>query len=472
MDHTRCNSTMIKAAATIVCLLALTVSDTPPAEAMPTELRVAARPGTRAGDPPESARQLALADARRRAVEMFAARLGDRADIKALKLMPAHLEAFVLALMEVVEPVSAAPQDGRIDIAVRLDEESAARVIHSLRSDQDVTFELVEAWRRVQRLHGQLDEGTKRRAGAEGNGAASVLREQLAIAAALDVTQLIARAYAALARTEPVTVGGRATPAAGHQRARELADRALALSPDAPEAHYLMGDVLVELEQLPAADAEYRRALSADAPSSVGRTKLAAALRLQGKMSDAIGELAEARRIDPTYARAHSDAGMILRAQQQLPAAVSAYREAVRLAPDFIDAHNGLAMTLANSGKPEEAVAEFREIIRIDPDSTIGYYNLAHVLADLDRDVDAAAALREVIRIYPDHYNARYNLGELFRLEGKYDDSAAQFREYLRLAPNAPQNHGNITRATALIRQFEDPDAPVVPDTMAPNDRR
>ena len=123
---------------------------------------------------------------------------------------------------------------------------------------------------------------------------------------------------------------------------------------------------------------------------AIGRTKLAAALRLQGKMSDALVELEEARRIDPTYARAYSDAGMILRAEQKLPEAISAYREAVRLDPDSIDAHNGLAMTLANSGKPEEAVAEFREIIRIDPDSTIGYYNLGHVLADLDRDVEVS----------------------------------------------------------------------------------
>jgi tetratricopeptide (TPR) repeat protein len=86
----------------------------------------------------------------------------------------------------------------------------------------------------------------------------------------------------------------------------------------------------------------------------------------------------------------------------------------------------------------------------------------------LDRDVESAAALREVIRIYPDHYNARYNLAELFRLEAKYDDAATQFREYLRLAPDTPENRRNIARARGLIQQFEDPNAPLVPDTMSP----
>ena len=458
---------MTRPAAIIAGVLLLMALGVPGVEANPLEIRVTGRAGARAGDPPESARRLALVDARRRALESAVAHLRERADIKGLKLAPPYLEAFTAVLVDVVEPASN-PTDGRIAVVARVDAEGAASTILGLRRDQDVTFELVYAWRRMQRLHEQFDERAKRRAGAAGDESARLLQEQLQIAGALDVTHIIARAYAALARTEPATVGGRTIRAGGHERATQLADRALALSPDAPEVHYLIGDMLVESAEVEAAEETYRRGLDADAPSPIGRTKLAAALRLQGKMPDALAELAEARRLDPNYARAHSDAGMILRYERKLPEALSAYREAVRLDPDSIDAHNGMAMTLANGGKLEEAVAEFREIVRIDPDSTIGYYNLSHVLADMDRDVESAAALREVIRIYPDHYNARYNLAELFRLEAKYDDAATQFREYLRLAPDTPENRRNITRATALIRQFEDPNAPPVRDTMSP----
>jgi tetratricopeptide (TPR) repeat protein len=458
---------MTKPAAIIASVLLLTVLDMPGADANPLELRVTGRAGTRAGDPPESARRLALADARRRALESAAAHLRERADIKALKLAPGHLEAFTAVLVDVVEPASE-PTNGRIAAVARLDAAGAAGMILAVRRDQDVTFELVYTWRRMQRLHDQLDERAKRRAGAAGDESARLLQEQLQIAGALDVAHIIAQVYAALARTEPAAAGGRRIRAGGLERARQLAVRALALSPDASELHYLIGDILVESEEVEAAEETYRRGLDADAPSPIGRTKLAAALRLQGKMSDALVELAEARHIDPTYARAYSDAGMILLSEQKLSDALSAYREAVRLDPDSVDAHNGLAMTLANSGNLVEAVAEFREIVRIDPDSTIGYYNLSRVLADLDRDVEAAAALREVIRIYPDHYNARYNLAELFRLEAKYDDAATQFREYLRLAPDTPQNRRNITRATGLVQQFEDQNAPLVPDAMSP----
>jgi tetratricopeptide (TPR) repeat protein len=433
------------------------------------ELRSTGEHKALAGDTAESARQLALADARRKATGAAVGRLQATQAITALRLTPLQLEAFTAALLEIEEPPAAARSGGAatsVLVRARIDAADAARRMAALRRDQDATFELVSAWTGIHTLHQQLDDQTARRATLSGDAAATAARAQLRTVTTIAVKQLTAKAYAAMARTEPTTVGGRASSEAGRDRAAQFADAALALVSGSPDALYLRGDLYVEVEDPENAEAAYRAALAADVPSSVGRTKLAAALRYQGKTTEALDELAEALRIDPTFARAHSDLGMILRSQRKLPEAIAAYREAIRLDADSTEAHNGLAVALATSGRLEDAVAEFREIVRIDPDSTIGHYNLAYALADLDRDVESAAALREVIRINPEHYNARFNLGELFRLEGKYDDSASQFREYLRLAPDTPQNQRNITRARGYIRQFEDPDAPPVPDGM------
>ena len=447
--------------------LALTVAGR--ADTRVVEMRITGEHKPVTGDTIESARLLALADARHKAVHAAVGHLQQRADVKALRLRPAQLEAYAAVLVDLEDQQAGATRTAtpvRAQVMARLDAGDAARRMAGLHKDQDASFELIGAWTRTQQLHRQLAEQTRRRAAATTQEAGIILQEQLKTVAGLGVTQLTAKAYAVLARTEPATVGGRATPAGGTDRARQLAEAALALSPDSPDAHYLMGDLLIEAAQPAAAEAAYRKALGDGGPSIAGRTKLAAALRYQGKLSEALAELRDAQQVDPAFARAHGELGVILGAQKSLPEALAAYREAIRLDPDSIDAHNGLAVALASSGKLEDAVAEFREIIRIDPDSTIGYYNLAYALADLDRDVESAAALREVLRINPNHYNARFNLGELFRLEGKYDDSANQFREYLRLAPDTPGNQRNITRATGYIRQFEDPDAPEVGDSM------
>ena len=433
-----------------VCLLAVACAASAHAQPSIVEIRVTGEHRMANGDTPDSSARLALADARRRAWLQAIGGLQGRADVKALQLEPAQLEAYVPVILTFDEPPArplpaAARATIQVSLEARLDAAEAVRRINLLRKDQDATYELLRVWADAQRLHQHLADRTR------------TAQDQQQTVTALEVTHTAAQAYAAVARTEPVTVGGRAPSTAGRARARQLAEAARARAPESSTAHYLMGDLLIDAEEPEAAEAEYRKALDGDARSAAGRIKLGAALRYQGRFDEALAELREALRLDPGSARAHAEIGLLRRGDGNLPEAIAAYREAVRLDPDLIEAHNGLAVVLANAGMREEAVAEFREIIRIDPDSTIGFYNLAYVLADLDRDVESAAALREVIRIYPDHYNARFNLGELFRLEDKFDDAATQFREYLRLAPDTPQNQRNIRRARGYVQQFTDP---------------
>jgi len=326
----------------------------------------------------------------------------------------------------------------------------------ALRSDQDASPAIVALWTEMQQLHEQLAAQTKQRATATPDDAARTGREQEQIVRALDVKHLAARATAALARTDPATVGGRVASEANRVLAGKLAEEARVLAPDSFDVHLLMGDLQHDAERLEEAEASYRRALAINANSSAAHHKLAEVVRLQGNFDGAIAELREVLRLDPKSAGAHTDLGLIFRAQNKIQESAAEYREAIRIDPDWADAHNGFAVLLATQGRPDLAVDEFKEIVRIDPDSTIGYFNMATALADLDRDVEAAAALREVIRIYPDHYNAHYNLGEMFRLEGKFDESAKQFREYVRLAPDTPQNQRNLRRARQFIQQYSD----------------
>ncbi len=445
---------------TFAWLLVLSFAARAEAQSSALEIDVTGEHRMASGDTLDSARQLARIDAQRTAWRTAVTRLQDRADLKDLRLTPFQVEAFTAVLLEIEEqPAQTTPvPNGPVQVRMRgrMDAGEFVLRIARLRKDQDATYDLVDAWTEMRQLHEQLAKDTQSRAGLPGDKASAVVKHQLTTIVTLDAKHLSARASAALARTEPSAVGGRASSSEGRARAKQLADAALALSPDSPDAHDVMGDLLVDALEPEAAEAEFRQALRVQADSSSRRTKLAEALRLQGNFDEAVAELNEAIRLDPGSARAHSGLGLALRGQQKATEAMAEYREAIRLDPDLIEAHNGLAVVLATQGQLEEAVAEFRQIVRVDPDSAIGYYNLAYALADLDRDVESAAALREVIRINPDHYNARYNLGELFRLEAKYDESVKQFREYLRLAPDTPQNRRNIERAKGFIQKFEE----------------
>jgi tetratricopeptide (TPR) repeat protein len=373
--------------------------------------------------------QQARVDAQFKMWRTTATQLLARAEVKALRLKSVEVEAYTAVILD-AEPRA------RVDLA------DAARQMALLHKDQDATYDIVDTWTGMQQLHQKV--------------ARAAAPERARLLTALKAKHLSAQASAALARTEESAVGGRAPTAEGRERAKQLADAAVALAPDSPDAREVMGDLFIDASDPESAEDEFRKALIGENSAAL-RTKLAEALRLQGDFDEAITELRDAIKLEPGFARAHSGLGLALRALRNLPESTAAYEEAIRLDPDLIDAHNGLAVVLANQGKLNEAVAQFREIVRVDPDSAIGYYNLSYALADLDRDVESATALREVVRINPNHYNARFNLGELFRLEGKYDESVKQFREYLRLAPDAPQNRRNIDRAKGYIQKFGEP---------------
>jgi tetratricopeptide (TPR) repeat protein len=428
----------------IAATVVLAVATVSTAQTTAIEIDVTGEHRPVAGDTGESARRFARIDAHRRAVRAVVAALQKRTDFAALKLTPVEWDAYVAALLETEEPPAAAgqaPAIARVTLRARF--ATSPQRLSNVHKDEDVSRTLVNAWTKAERT--------------ERTAAVLTSPERLKVAATLDAIRLAARGSAARAKTEPTTVGGRASSPEGRRRARDLAGAALALAPDSPDAHLLLGDLWIDEEQPVAAEAEYRLALAGDASSVALRTKVAEALRLQGKFAESVAELREVFRIDPAFAPAHSDLAMILREEGNVAGAEAEYREAIRLDPRSTDAHNGLAITLAGTKRLEEALAAFKAIVAIDPDSTIGYYNMATVLANLDRDVEAAAALRQVIHINPNHYNARYNIGELLRLEGKFDDSAAQFREYLRLAPDTPQNRRNINRARQFVEKFTNP---------------
>jgi tetratricopeptide (TPR) repeat protein len=411
------------------------------AQSPAVEIRATGEHRLAPNETPDTARELALADAEHKTLLKAVASLQTRADVKALRLTPNQLDAYVAALLDIHDPASApkfveSRTACRVDVQVRFDVSGTAHRLNRLRKDQDASKQLEDTWNQIQDLEKQLPEQ----------------RGQLT---ALRVKWLTTQIVVALARTEEAPIGGRSPTKEGRARARQLADAALALAPDSADAHGAMGDVLVDARELETAEAEYRTALTADSSSSSGHWRLGNALLLQSELTEAEAEFREALRLDGRSVPAHTDLGLTLRSQKKLDAAAAEYHAALALDPDFIEAHNGLAVTLAGQGRMPDAVTEFRQIVRIDPDSAIGYYNLSFALAEMDKDEESADAIREVIRINPNHYNARYNMGELFRLEGKYDESAAQFREYLRLAPDTPQNRRNIGRAKNFIKTFE-----------------
>jgi tetratricopeptide (TPR) repeat protein len=434
------------------CTVLLTIALAASAQSLGPDIRVTGEYAATSDDTPDTAKQMALVAAERKAIGEAAAKFGNLPEVKALQLNAVQVDAYSIGALEPVsEAIGNSVQSNRtiyrIDAVIKVDEASVRRFT-VLQKDRDATAELIRIRKEIESLHRQLETQP---------ASATFVVERQKTLTLLHIKMLTARVAAALAKTEEGPSSRRISTKEGRERARAFADQAIALDSDSPDAHYALGDVLMELDKYDLADAEYRKALLVTKDSWRGHAKLANALRLEGKLPDAVAEFHEAFRIDPSVAQVHADLGLTLNTQKLATEAIAEYREAIRLDADSIDGHNGLAIVLASQRRIPAAVEEFKEIIRIDPELVVGHYNAAVALADMERDAESAAELREVVRINPNHYNAHYNLGELLRLEGKYDDAARQFREYLRLAPDTPAAQRNRQRAAQLVRDYEGP---------------
>jgi tetratricopeptide (TPR) repeat protein len=198
------------------------------------------------------------------------------------------------------------------------------------------------------------------------------------------------------------------------EEAAELAQRALEVSPDDAEAHYVLGVSLDEEGRHEEAFSQYELATRmnpdhASAHLNLGlafwerrgdmeraRFHLERAVRIQpgdsrgqkalGIVLSQLGRLAEARdhlersiRSDPSDPQAHYDLGTVVGKLGDGEKAATHYRAAIALEPDYAEAHNNLGIVLVGQGDLMRAQSHFEEAIRIAPGFTAPRQNLEYV---------------------------------------------------------------------------------------------
>ncbi len=223
----------------------------------------------------------------------------------------------------------------------------------------------------------------------EANDEARVLLER---AIALDPQ--FTSAYAMLAGVHLLEYANRwrSQPEESHRTAHELAQRAVALDDDAPEAHWVLGLVYLGLRQLDRSMAEARKALALDPNFAWAHSLLGQALHYAGRSQEAIEPLTTAMRLDPNdqdpflhfLAQAYFGLG------RYEEAAVNLRRRIVRK-PDTDLSRVLLAACYGHLGRTEEARALWREVLQINPDYSFEYHRRRLPYkdpADLDRIVD------------------------------------------------------------------------------------
>lgn len=242
----------------------------------------------------------------------------------------------------------------------------------------------------------------------------------------LDAAQAAFTEAARLAPKDPRPWVGRSAAAQLRGRATEAREhmaRAVALAPDHARVLHIQGQLLLDQQDHPAAEAVFRKILGLAPKQIESQIGLANALSGQGKAVAARELLAQATKAASAPAdwlllgNAHlaaDDADAALLAFNKVPAgqenlvaaqagkaealerlgrpemALAALQRAIDAAPTHADLQIRRGLLYEQLKKPDNAEAAYREAIRLDEKSAAGHNNLAYLLGSRGIKLDEA----------------------------------------------------------------------------------
>ncbi|OXM50069.1 tetratricopeptide repeat protein [Amycolatopsis alba] len=316
---------------------------------------------------------------------------GAMADLdEAIRLQPDHKWAYPIRSEVYFKRGDIRKAIDEIDIAIRLDPDSAWAVYY-----------------RATLLAGQ---GKKDEALA-GHRAAVALSPQdlfylneLASFLERNGDEAASAAYDAIVTADPGSANVHAIRAGFHRRGERnrLAidgfTTALRMDPEYEWAYYMRGRAYEDLGDLPAALADFERAID----------------------------------LAPDDAENHLQRGMTLRRLKQYSAALSSFSRAIELDPGNGWAHTWRAMTHQRSGDHPAALADIDVAVAANPEAAFFHTTRGDILTGLDRHEEARAALDEGVRLgqdggYACHRRAEHRLlfGDLEGALSDVDDALA-----------------------------------------------
>jgi tetratricopeptide (TPR) repeat protein len=118
--------------------------------------------------------------------------------------------------------------------------------------------------------------------------------------------------------------------------------------------------------------------------------------------------------------------------------AIEAYRRVVAIDPTYAAAWNNLGLLLHRVGQYREARAAYEAALKQDPRCCESAYNLGSLDEDEGRIEDAVGHYRRALDLSPDYADAHFNLAAVLARAGRPGDAVKHWQRYLELDAASP----------------------------------
>jgi TolB-like protein/Tfp pilus assembly protein PilF len=256
-------------------------------------------------------------------------------------------------------------------------------------------------------------------------GPQNLLRARALFQQALDRDPNYALAWTGLADTDYLlsSYGNDVvSPREGMPRAKAAAQRALELDDGLAEAHASLAMVMWAYDwNWPAAQQEYKLALTLNPNYAIAHHFYGIGLASQGHFEESITEEKRALELDPLSQITNANLARMLYTARRYDEAITILRKIVELEPNFYPGQVTLGMVSVAAGREEEALSELHRARELAPDSTWALTNLARAYARSGQRQAALASLEELRRIAKQRYVPAYQFAIVYAELGQAD---------------------------------------------------
>jgi TolB-like protein/Tfp pilus assembly protein PilF len=197
-------------------------------------------------------------------------------------------------------------------------------------------------------------------------------------------------------------------------RARKLANRAVDIDPELPEAHTALAYELTHEWKWDEAEREFQQALQENPNYATGHQWYACYLATVGRHEQALAEIRRAEDLDPTSLIINGWVGMILCYGDRLDEAVEQAQETVRMDPDFAVSHFFLGIIYRRKDQLDKARAEFEKAVKLDPHSTTYLTGLGEVYGLSGQRDKAQQILKDLMALGEKRYVSPYGIAAVY----------------------------------------------------------
>jgi protein O-GlcNAc transferase len=216
--------------------------------------------------------------------------------------------------------------------------------------------------------------------------------------------------------------------------------------PNNARAFHLLGVVAHQLNR-PDAAALVGRAVALDPAFAEAHNDRGVIFAASGLFADALSSFERAAALKHGYTEAQNNLGRALRSLERFGEATEQFELVLKSMPASPVAHFNLASAHELAGRNLDAEKHYRSAISLRPDFADAHIHLASLLQSVDRLPEALSHAERAVALRPDGAGARNNLGNILRLLGRRAEAIAQYETALRIDPNFFMAHYNCGMA-------------------------